>query len=112
MSTSLRSVSLVMALALAGAMPAAASASSGRESVVTMANMRFGTIPANLKVGDSIVFVNKDSVPHTVTARDHSFDLRVGPGQRARLNLTKAGTVPIYCTIHSAMRATISVAAK
>lgn len=107
-----RPVSLAMSLALASAMPSAATAAAGQQAIVTMANMKFGAIPAGLKVGDSIVFVNKDSVPHTVTARDHSFDLRVGPGQRARLNLTKAGTFSIYCILHSPMRATLSVAAK
>ncbi len=103
-------VSIAAALALAGAMPSAALA-AGQEFVVTMANMSFGSMPAGLKVGDSIVFVNRDSVPHTVTARDHSFDLRIGPGQRGRLNLTKAGTFPIYCVIHSPMRGTLTVAA-
>jgi plastocyanin len=73
--------------------------------------MKFGAIPAGLKVGDSIVFINKDSVPHTVTARDHSFDLRIGPGQRGRLTLTKAGTFAVYCILHSPMRAALTVAA-
>jgi plastocyanin len=90
--------------------PPASAAPAGHEYVVPMANMSFGSIPSGLKVGDSIVFVNKDSVPHTVTARDHSFDLRIGPGQRGRLNLTKAGTFPIYCILHAPMRGTIAVA--
>ena len=46
---------------------------------------------------------------HTVTARDHSFDLRIGPGQRGRLNLTKAGTYQIYCILHAPMRGTLTV---
>jgi plastocyanin len=84
---------------------------AGHEYVVPMANMAFGSIPSGLKVGDSIVFVNKDSVPHTVTARDHSFDLRIGPGQRGRLSLTKAGNFPIYCIFHAQMRGSLTVAA-
>lgn len=107
-----RSAVLFAALAHAVALPSAAGAAPGNEAVVTLANMKFGPIPANLKVGDSIVFVNKDSVPHTVTARDHSFDLRIGPGQRGRLNLGKPGSFAIYCILHSPMRATITVAAK
>jgi plastocyanin len=110
MSAFFRSVPLFVLLALAGAVPAAADAGPGKDETVALANMKFGTIPADLKVGDSIVFVNKDSVPHTVTARDHSFDLRIGPGQRGRLKLTKAGTFAIYCILHSPMRATLLVA--
>jgi plastocyanin len=111
MRPTVRSLPLLLSLALAGTLPAPASA-AGREAVVTMANMKFGSIPSGLKVGDSITFVNKDSVPHTVTARDHSFDLRIAPGQKGRVTLTKAGTIAIYCILHSPMRGTLSVAAK
>jgi plastocyanin len=107
-----KTVMIVAALALSGTMPATGASAAGREVVVTISNMNFGSVPSGLKVGDSIVFVNRDSVPHTVTARDHSFDLRVGPGQRGRVTLAKAGTIPIYCILHSPMRATLSVAAK
>lgn len=107
-----RSISMALALTLAGAMPASADAPAVSDPVVAIANMKFGAIPAGLKVGDSIVFVNKDSVPHTVTARDHSFDLRIGPGQRGRVTLSKAGNIAIYCILHAPMRATLAVAAK
>jgi plastocyanin len=103
-----RNASIFTVAALVPILPARA-ASAGHEYVVPMVNMAFGPIPSGLKPGDSIVFVNKDSVPHTVTARDHSFDLRIGPGQRGRLNLTKAGTFPIYCILHAPMRAAITV---
>jgi plastocyanin len=106
------SIIAVLTLALAGTMPAAPAGAAGREIVVSMSNMSFGKIPAGLKVGDSIVFVNRDSVPHTVTARDRSFDLRIGAGQRGRLKLTRAGSIPIYCILHSPMRGTLNIAAK
>jgi plastocyanin len=95
--------------AMLGSSPASA---AGREVTVAMANMKYGAIPGDLKVGDSIIFVNKDSVPHTVTARNRSFDLRIGPNQRGKLTLSKAGTFSIYCIIHPPMRGSFSVAAK
>jgi plastocyanin len=79
---------------------------------VTMANMSFGRIPSALKVGDTITWVNKDTVPHTVTARDKSFDLRMGPGQSAKMTADKEGSFPFYCIFHSTMRGTLKVAAK
>lgn len=103
-----RNASMFATVALAASAPLSA-AQAGREYVVPMANMAFGAIPSGLKVGDSLVFVNKDSVPHTVTARDHSFDLRIGPGQRGRVNLTKAGTYQIYCILHAPMRGSFTV---
>lgn len=78
---------------------------------VNMVQMRYGPIPDDLKVGDRIVWVNKDTVVHTVTARDRSFDVRIDPGQRATQTLTKAGTFPFYCILHPAMRGTLRVAA-
>ena len=47
---------------------------------------------------------------HSITARDHSFDLRLNPGQSASLALTKAGSIPFYCLFHTAMRGTLVVA--
>jgi plastocyanin len=80
--------------------------------VVIMSNMNYGRLPATVKVGDKISWVNHDSVPHTVTARDHSFDLRVGPGQSAQMVVQKAGSFPFYCIYHSTMRGVLTVAAK
>ena len=107
MSRMLRGGVIFAVAALAGG---ATAAPAGHEYTVAIANMAYGPAPSGLKVGDSIVWVNKDSVPHTVTSRDHSFDLRIGPGQRGRLNLTKAGTYQVYCIYHAPMRATLSVA--
>ena len=89
----------------------ALSASPPQRVVVTMANMKYGRIPAGLKAGDTIVWVNRDTVPHTVTARDRSFDLRVAPGQSVRQKLAKPGRFAVYCILHPAMRATLDVAA-
>jgi plastocyanin len=91
---------------------AATSQTAPKQYTVVMANMNYGALPGGAKVGDTIVWVNRDSVPHTVTARDHSFDLRIAPGQSGRMTLQKAGTIPFYCIFHSMMRGTLKVAAK
>ena len=64
----------------------------------------YGPLPSGLKAGDTITWTNDDTVAHTVTARDHSFDLHLNPGQSAKLTLQKDGTFPIYCIYHSTMR--------
>jgi plastocyanin len=86
--------------------------STGKEYTVVMSNMAFGALPSGLKVGDTIVWVNRDTVIHSVTARDHSFDLRLNPGQSGKLPLTKAGHIAIYCLFHPNMRGSITVADK
>ena len=77
-----------------------------------MANMSYGQIPNDLKVGDTIVWVNHDTVPHSVTARDRSFDVRVMVGKTVRQPLAKAGVFPFICIYHPTMRGKLTVAAK
>lgn len=82
-----------------------------REYTVVMDNMVYGRMPAGAKVGDTIIWVNNDSVEHSVTARDGSFDLRLLPGRRGRTVLRTAGNLRIYCIMHPMMRTALSVAA-
>lgn len=86
--------------------------SAGKDYTVSMSSMSFGAIPSGLKVGDTITWVNHDTVIHSVTARDKSFDLRINPNQSAKLTLMTAGKIPIYCLFHPNMRGTLTVAPK
>lgn len=82
-----------------------------REIVVVMDNMNFGQLPSDAKVGDVIVWDNRDTVQHTATARDGSFDVRLQPGKKGRTVLRRAGDIAIYCIYHPMMRGTLKVAA-
>jgi plastocyanin len=97
----------VAALAVAAATPA-----SAHDYTVTMSNMSYGQLPTGLKVGDTITWVNKDTVPHTVTARDKSFDIRVNAGQSVPQTLAKAGSFPFFCIYHATMRGVLTVSDK
>jgi plastocyanin len=72
-----------------------------------MQNMRFGTVPADIKVGDAIVWDNRDIVPHTATARDGSFDVVLPPHRSAQMIVQKVGTIPFYCRYHPGMRGSL-----
>jgi plastocyanin len=84
----------------------------GKEYTVAISNMDYGAIPPGLKVGDTINWVNHDTVIHSITARDHSFDIRINPGQSGKLTLMTAGKIPFYCLFHPNMRGTMTVADK
>ena len=106
---------LLLGGAVLGLIAMAGSAQSkdvSREHVITMASMSYGKIPSDIKAGDTITWVNNDTVPHTATARDRSFDLRIAPRKSARMTAKKAGAFPFYCILHPAMRGTLKVAAK
>jgi plastocyanin len=100
---------VVLAALALGAMglPGAAFA---KDYTVTIANMAYGKVPAALKVGDTITWVNQDTVPHTVTARDKSFNLAVDRGAHAQMTLSKAGNFLFYCLYHPMMRGALKVA--
>ena len=57
-----------------------------------------------VKSGDTIVWVNKDLYPHTVTAEDGSFDSGPIAGGKSWTHTVKAkGDVPYVCTLHVTM---------
>jgi len=99
-------------LTVALAATATARPPAPQKYTVVMANMSFGKLPSGVKVGDTIVWVNRDTVPHTATARDKSFDVRVQQGQSVPMVVKKAGNIPFYCIYHPAMRGTLAVAAQ
>jgi plastocyanin len=101
----------ILAAALIAA-PAAFAQSTGKEYTVVMSNMDYGALPPGLKVGDTIVWVNHDTVIHSITAKDKSFDLRLNPGQTAKMPLATAGKFPFFCLFHPTMRGTLTVGAK
>jgi plastocyanin len=76
---------------------------------VTIEAMRF--LPETLTVapGDTIVWVNKDVVPHTATSAG-SFDSKNIPaGKSWKLTIRKTGNFAYICTFHPTMKAVLRV---
>ena len=106
----LPSLALALSLGAFGSSPAADAQASPREFVVVMDNMNFGRLPSGAKVGDVMIWDNRDTVQHTATARDGSVVVRLQPGKKGRTVLRKAGNLAIYCIYLPRMRATLRVA--
>lgn len=85
-----------------------AAAAAPRTHTIVMQNMRFGAVPANIRAGDTILWINRDIVPHTATARDRSFDVDLPPRRSARMVVRRAGSFAFYCRYHPAMRGTLA----
>jgi plastocyanin len=94
---------------LAALLPAAPAAAAPRTYTVVMDKMKFGPVQ-QVKVGDSIIWVNGDILKHSATAKDGSFNVDLPPGAKARMVVRKAGAIPFYCRYHPGMRGTLSVA--
>jgi plastocyanin len=82
-----------------------------RTHTVVITAMKFGPMPAGVRPGDRIVWVNKDLFRHTATAKDGSFNVDLMPGAKGTSVVTKAGAFPVFCRYHPGMRATLKVSA-
>ena len=66
--------------------------------------------PVTIRVGDTVLFENSDSVAHTVEAADGSFDSgNMAQGDVWSHTFSKAGTYPYSCAYHRYMRGEIIV---
>jgi plastocyanin len=85
-------------LPVAPPMPAAAAT-----HVVVIDKMKYAPVPP-LKVGDTVVFLNKDMFRHTVTETKNRFNLDLMPGAKGSLKVNSAGKADVYCKYHPGMR--------
>ncbi|MEO6798525.1 MAG: cupredoxin domain-containing protein [Rhodanobacter sp.] len=97
-------------LASAWASPAAAvgASQSQRVHVIVMDKMLFGPMPAGVRAGDTIEWVNLDMFEHTATARDGSFDVDLKPGATMRTTAA-SGSFAFFCKFHPTMQGTLVV---
>jgi plastocyanin len=75
-----------------------------------MDKMKFGSVPANIRRGDTILWVNRDMVRHTATATNKSFDVDLPPKTRKRMTVRAPGAIAFTCRFHPGMRGVLEVA--
>ena len=76
----------------------------------------FAFSPDNLtiNVGDSVVWTNQDTAPHTATSDDGGLTFDSGTlttGNSWGMKFTTAEMIPYHCNIHPSMMATLTVEA-
>jgi plastocyanin len=83
-------------------------APSGKTVTIDMKNIQFNPKTVTVKVGETVKWVNQDSVPHNVSGGPlHSPTF--GNGGTFTYKATKAGKISYVCTIHPGMTATLNV---
>ena len=85
-------------------------AAAPRTHVVVIDKMKFGPVPKLVRPGDTIIWVNRDLVPHTATSRPGGFDIQLEGGARKKMSVSRAGLFPVVCRYHPGMRTTLKVA--
>lgn len=76
---------------------------------VTIDRLVFSPADIKAKVGDTIVWVNKDVFAHTATVKG-GWDVMIPPKASARLTLKKAEAADYFCRFHPNMKGRVAVA--
>ena len=77
---------------------------------VSISNFSFQPAELKVKAGQEITFTNNESVIHTITADDKSFDSgNVKRGGSFKHTFDKTGTFSYHCSLHSTMKGKIIV---
>jgi|Deesub1362A_J573_1020465.scaffolds.fasta_scaffold00374_17 plastocyanin len=77
---------------------------------IAIRSFSFNPDSVTVKVGTTVIWINEDSVVHTVTSDDGVFDSGTfGKGQTYRYTFNEAGTYRYTCTIHPSMKGEIIV---
>ena len=101
-------MALALVALLAFAVPAVQAATRG----VSIRDFAFAPKTVEIRVGDRVTWTNRDSVEHTATARNGSFDTgSLGEGESRSVRFSVAGTYRYICTPHPSMTGTIVVRA-
>jgi len=92
-----------------GVLPAAALA-AGKTYTVTIEGMKFAPERLEVAAGDTVIWTNKDIVPHTVTASQaHVESGELATNKRFRLVAKKKGEMPYICRLHPVMKGVLVV---
>ncbi|HKD41226.1 MAG TPA: cupredoxin family copper-binding protein [Myxococcaceae bacterium] len=104
----MRGKSILSAAALAAALGAPPVQPAGKPHTVTIEGMKFAPERIEVAVGDTITWINKDFLPHSVTApaaRLESGDL--ASNQSWKFSARKKGEIDYICRLHPVMRGVI-----
>ena len=96
----------LVAFALGLAAPTVLAAARG----VDIRDFAFSPRTVEIRVGDTVTWTNRDSVAHTATAQNGSFDTGLlAEGESGSIRFTAAGTYRYLCTPHPQMTGTVVV---
>ena len=79
------------------------------EHTVTIDGLKYEPAALSVARGDTVVWVNKDPFPHTVTAKG-AFDSReIAAGKSWKYTPRTAGMFDYVCSLHPNMKGTLTV---
>lgn len=86
------------------------SSTTGSETTVVMSELCFMPTVTSVRPGTTVTWVNKDSIPHTVTGMPGTFDSEeLGLDGRFTHTFAESGTYAYYCVLHRRMAGAVVV---
>ena len=82
------------------------------EAVINQKAKKFDQKKIAIKKGETVKFVNSDSIAHNIHSRSSGFKFDLGvskPGTTASKVFDKAGKFKVRCAIHPKMKVTVKV---
>ena len=92
-----------------GSKPAAAQSAETAAKIVEMTDSTFAPNRVDMKVGETVTFVDRDEIAHTATAEGTFDSGTLRQGDRFDFKATKAGTFDYVCIFHPGMTGKITV---
>lgn len=89
--------------------PAPGTPGSGVAATVEIVNFTFSPNPVKVRKGQSVRFMNRDTVPHSVTIGSFKAEDNVNAGQEKVVRFDTVGRIPYVCQYHPNMQATVEV---
>ena len=87
----------------------AAAAEPARTHRVVIQGLLYRPETLDVRRGDTVVWVNDDPMPHTVTAAGEFDSRTIDAGKSWRFVARRAGTYSYVCTLHSNMHGSLKV---
>jgi plastocyanin len=79
---------------------------------VKVDNFSFGPPSLTVAVGTTVIWTNRDDIPHTVVSTDDAKTFKskvLDTDEKFSFTFTKAGTYPYFCSIHPKMTGKVIV---
>jgi plastocyanin len=81
-----------------------------RSEKVEIVDFAYDPDPTTIQAGGKVIWINRDSAPHTATADDGSFDTgTIEEGKLKSESFKQPGTYTYFCTVHPSMHGTVEV---
>jgi len=98
------------ALGAAAALVLSTALSAAEPVTIDIAKFAFGPKEITVAPGTTVVWINHDETPHTVSATDHRFVSKaLDTDDRYEHTFADEGDIPYFCTVHPFMTGVVHV---